>query len=116
MAVINLNDTTPVAPTGKVNIKWQADSLSPRNVSAYIDPAGGHVSEVPAGTLNGTNMVFTLSFAPAAGSLLLTVNGVAQNPGSGSPLTGADYTVSGATITYTVAPKATDWHRAWYVH
>jgi hypothetical protein len=117
MALINLNDTTPAAPAGKVNVKWQADALSPRNVSAYVDsPVIARVSEAPAGTLNGSNAVFALSFTPAPGSLLLALNGVAQNPGSGSPLTGADFTISGPTITYTVAPKATDAHYAWYTH
>jgi hypothetical protein len=41
MALINLNDTTPAAPAGYQNAKWQADSSSPRNVSAYIPGAGG---------------------------------------------------------------------------
>jgi hypothetical protein len=118
MALINLNDTTPPAPAGKVNVKWQADALQPRNVSAYINPPVlvVAVSEEPAGTLNGTNKVFVLSFTPTPASLLLALNGVAQNPGSGSPLTGADYTISGPTITYAVAPKATDTHNAWYTH
>ena len=117
MALINLNDTTPAAPAGKVNVKWQADAGSPRNVSAYVDsPVIARVSEAPAGTLNGLNTVFALSFTPTPGSLLLALNGVAQNPGSGSPLTGADYTISGPTITYAVAPKATDTHNAWYTH
>jgi hypothetical protein len=118
MAVINLNDTTPPAPAGKANIKWQADSGSPRNVSAYVDtlPGTTHVSEEPAGALNGSNTVFTLSFTPVAASLILALNGVAQNPGSGSPLTGADYAISGPTITYAVAPRATDSHNAWYTH
>ena len=43
MALINLNDTTPAAPSGYQNAKWQADSSSPRNVSAYIPGAGGVV-------------------------------------------------------------------------
>jgi len=118
MALINLNDTTPPAPSGKVNVKWQADALQPRNVSAYINPpvVVVAVSEEPAGTLNGTNKVFALSFTPTPASLLLALNGVAQNPGSGSPLTGADYAISGPTITYAVAPKATDTHNAWYTH
>jgi hypothetical protein len=41
---INLNDTTPAAPTGKANVKWQADAASSdptviRNASAYVDSA-----------------------------------------------------------------------------
>ena len=43
MALINLNDTTPAAPSGYQNAKWQADSSSPRNVSAYIPGSGGVV-------------------------------------------------------------------------
>jgi hypothetical protein len=66
--------------------------------------------EAPAGTLNGTNTVFTLSFTPnPVDSLLLFLNGVAQNPG-------ADYSISGVTITFTVPPVASDWMMAWYTH
>jgi hypothetical protein len=35
--MINLNDTTPAAPTGGFNIKWQQDSSG--NVSAYTGPS-----------------------------------------------------------------------------
>jgi hypothetical protein len=112
MAIINLNDTTPAAPTGKVNVKWQADASTPRNVSAYVDlpvnPTA--VSETPAGTMNGSNPTFNLSFAPnPAASLLLVLNGLVQIPS-------VDFTITGAVITYTVAPRATDLHNAWYSH
>ena len=73
------------------------------------------VCEAPAGTLNGSNQVFTLSFTPIpVASLLLFLNGVMQDPGSGSPISGEDYTITGATITYTVAPRVTDFHTACY--
>lgn len=36
--MINLNDTTPAAPTGAVNVGWQEDAAG--NVSAYV-PFGG---------------------------------------------------------------------------
>ena len=119
MALINLNDTTPVAPAGKVNVKWQADANTPRNVSAYVDPAelsSGSVNETPAGTLNGVNTVFDLSFTPNLGSLMLVLNGVVQNPGSGSPTEGEDYTIAGAVITFVVAPRPGDFLTAWYTH
>ena len=52
-------------------------------------------SGAPAGTLNGSNAAFTLSFIPnPAASLLLFLNGVQQNPA-------VDYTISGPTVTYT---------------
>lgn len=54
MAIINLNDTTPAAPAGKTNCKWQADSSAPRNVSVYMpnmvgdSGSGGESGAVPA--------------------------------------------------------------------
>ena len=66
--------------------------------------------ETPAGTLNGSNAAFTLSFTPnPAASLLLFLNGIQQNPA-------VDYTISGTTIIYAVAPQAGDQHIAWYTH
>jgi hypothetical protein len=35
MTTDNFNDTTPAAPSGHSNVKWQNDSSSPTNVSAY---------------------------------------------------------------------------------
>lgn len=75
-------------------------------------PSGGTtaVREVPSGTLNGANTSFTLSFTPSpAASLALYLNGVEQVPTT-------DYTISSATITYTVAPKSTDLMIAQYTH
>src|ERR1700683_5163622 len=111
MALINLNDTTPPPPSGKVNISWQADSGSPRNVSAYIDlPPSGAGSGALTGTLDGVNKTFDLSFAPnPVASLQLVLHGLTQIPG-------IDFTITGAVITYSVAPHATDFHYAWYSH
>jgi len=68
-------------------------------------------NEVPSGTINGTNLAFTVAHTvnPAA-SLQLYLNGVLQ-------MQGRDYTLSGTTITYTVAPNISeggDWHVCWY--
>jgi len=51
---INLNNTTPAAPAGALNIEWQADppSLDPsvsRNVSAYFSAFTGDTG--PGGTM-----------------------------------------------------------------
>ena len=66
--------------------------------------------------MNGLNANFTLSYDPSEDSLILCLNGVVQSPGSGSPITGADFTISGLTITYIVPPKASDFHFAWYTN
>lgn len=64
--------------------------------------------ETPSGTLNGSNTAFTLAHTPSpSGSLQLYLNGVLQVPGT-------DFTLSGASITMTVAPASTDTLKAWY--
>lgn len=66
--------------------------------------------EVPSGTINGSNKVFTLAHAPSpAASLLLVLNGIVQQQGSGN-----DYTLSGTTITYANAPLSGSTHLCWY--
>lgn len=59
----------------------------------------GWTSETPIGALNGTNTVFTISYAPIV--LLLFLNGVMQ-------VQGVNFTISGTTITFTKPPKARD--------
>ena len=63
--------------------------------------------ETPGGTINGTNTVFTLAFTPTTGSLHLFRNGLLQLPA-------IDYTLSGTTITYLVAPPNGNTLRASY--
>lgn len=55
-------------------------------------------SEVPSGTVNGTNAAFTLANTPTSGTVMLYLNGVRQKGG------GVDYSISGTTITFTTAP------------
>lgn len=52
-------------------------------------------SEVPSGTVDGSNTNFTLANTPTAGTVKVYVNGVRMNPGSGN-----DYTISGNTLTF----------------
>jgi hypothetical protein len=59
-------------------------------------------SEVPTGTVNGTNTVFTLEFTPnPTDSLRVFVNGARMKSG------GEDFTVSNRTITFVTAPPTT---------
>ncbi len=37
---INLNDNVPAPPSGRLNVKWQADGGNPKNVSAHIPNLG----------------------------------------------------------------------------
>ncbi len=58
------------------------------------------VGETPAGLVNGINVVFTVVDTPLVGKFVLYVNGVRQKAGILS-----DYTISGSTITMTIAPE-----------
>lgn len=59
------------------------------------------VRETPSGTIDGANTTFTLANTPTTGTEEFYVNGILQVEGAGN-----DYTISGATITTAVAPKA----------
>jgi hypothetical protein len=64
-------------------------------------------NEVPAGTLNGTNKVFTLTKTPVA--LMLSLTGAVQT-------LDVDYTLNGKTITFTTAPLTTDKPLAFFIY
>jgi hypothetical protein len=57
-------------------------------------------NEIPSGTINGSNVTFTLANTPTTGTVTLYKNGLRLKPTT-------DYTLSGATITYTVPPSST---------
>lgn len=83
---VNLNDTTPSAPSGKTNVKWQS---SGSDVSGYVDAAtSGTVTSV-ALTMPAE---FTVAGSPVTGSGTLavtkaneTANQVYAGPTTGSP-------------------------------
>lgn len=57
-------------------------------------------NEVPAGAVDGGNAMFTLANTPALGSVVVFQNGMLQKPGVGN-----DYTISGSTLTFVLAPQ-----------
>lgn len=78
---------------------------------AFVD------GETPAGAINGTNAVFTLTNTPAASSLVLYRNGIRLCSGTCGGIL-ADYSVSGNTITFGAAslPQSGDILLADYRH
>lgn len=79
-------------------------SSSPASGVGFVD------AEVPGGSLNGTNAVFSLASTPSpAGSLTLYRNGLLQRPTT-------DYALSGNGITFTsnAIPRSTDALEAFY--
>lgn len=88
--------------------KFNADgSLTDSGVAASGIGGGSgatQFSEIPAGTMNGTNVTFTLSHTPVGSgslkSLHCYLNGVYQDPNWIS--------LSGTTITFVAAPTSAD--------
>lgn len=56
----------------------------------------------PSGAVNGVNTIFTLASTPGM-FVFVYRNGILQNPGVSN-----DYTISGITITFNVAPPSGD--------
>lgn len=58
------------------------------------------LEEELVGTKNGINVIFTISYSPAANTFVLFQNGVKIN--------NLDYTVESTTVTMDVAPQSDD--------
>jgi hypothetical protein len=91
------------------NISLTADGSGDVTVAATASTPAA-VRETPSGTLNGSNTSYTLTYTPnPAASLTLWLNGVEQ-------IAATDYTISGASISYTFPPKSSDLMVAEYTH
>ena len=67
------------------------------------------IRETPTGSINGSNVTFTLANTPKSGYEMVFLNGVLQDAGAGN-----DYTISGGTITMLTAPVSGDKIRVSY--
>jgi hypothetical protein len=71
-------------------------------------PTSGVVGEVPPGVVNGSNVIFTLTYPPLPPqSVQLFRNELLLRAG-------VDYSISAQTITFFIAPDAGDWLYAYY--
>jgi hypothetical protein len=76
------------------------------NSGVVADASGLYLDtyrETPAGLVDGSNTVFNTTFNPVTGTELVFVNGVLCEQG-----VEADYTISGKTITFVLAPRVGD--------
>lgn len=74
-----------------------------QDTAGTLSPTNFVTEETPSGSINGSNVTFTLANTPTTGTLRLYLNGVRQKSGAGN-----DYTLSTATITMTTAPVSGD--------
>lgn len=104
---------TPAAPTAAPGTNTTQVATT-AFVTAAVAAIGGGTKvtrETPTGTINGSNVTFTLSHTPVSGTEEVFLNGILQEPGSGN-----DYTISSGTITYLTAPVSGDRLRVSYVY
>ncbi len=94
---IPVSSTTPLDQQGLV---FQA-SLG-KYVPTSVFSGTTVVGETPSGTVNGSNVTFTLAHTPVSGTLALYQNGARLSGG------GVDYTLSVATITFVTAPHTSN--------
>ena len=72
----------------------------PAGASGALMISAGLIQEVPSGTVNGSNVTFTLANTPGvSASVILSQDGKTLTQGSGK-----QYTISGVTITMATAP------------
>lgn len=78
---------------GTTAITYTQDTSNGLTAANFVD------KETPSGSINGSNVTFTLANTPVSGSEHIYLNGILQAVGSGN-----DYTISGAVITMLTAP------------
>lgn len=88
--------TLTTTGTGDATLNTSTRVLNIPSNSAYLTSANYVVREAPTGTINGVNVTFTLANTPVTGKEMVYMNGLLQDS--------TDYSISGATITYLVAP------------
>jgi hypothetical protein len=98
-----------MAMTTDSKARYYSRHLSVMPVDTTMTTSHYIVGEKPSGSLNGSNKVFTLIHSPLTGKDAVYLNGVLQARGT-------DYTISGATITFTNAPFAGDLIRVIYYY
>lgn len=82
---VDLDDSTPAPPAGCVNVKWQKDTSTPNNVSAYIPTSVPVVLDREINTTIGISWTAALTHAVPAGamgtnrSLRFTLRGYYRN-------------------------------------
>ena len=80
---------------GPAGVAGATGPAGPAGATGPAGPGGTWVTEIPTGAINGTNNVFTLSFAPLNNSQVIYFNGLGIFSGTG------DYLISGKQITFT---------------
>jgi hypothetical protein len=79
----NLNDLVPAVPTGECNVKWQADTLDPTNISAHVRNVGGVDARTTTTESLGIASQGKLVTFNNAGAVAVTLDSTAGGGGGG---------------------------------
>jgi hypothetical protein len=94
-----IDSTDPTITAGSGITVTPTGTASYQIAQSYQDAT----NEIVSGSIDGVNTTFTLAHMPISGSVNLRLNGIGQTAGAGN-----DYTISGDTITYSIAPSSPD--------
>jgi len=97
--VIFNSGSTAVGQTVTGDVTFSSSGVSTANSATVMLYSHFSCREVPSGTVNGSNVTFTLANTPLSGTESLYLNGVLQESGGG-----LDYTITSGTITFATAP------------
>jgi len=73
LAELDLDDVTPAAPAGGVNVTWQTAGVSPTDVSGYV-PSGPTLFKALSAAATGTNSITAQPWFPTNGAVTVTAN------------------------------------------
>jgi hypothetical protein len=113
-SVANATTTPAITLTTSVTgiLNGNGTAVAAATGANIIAPSAGHglaTRETPSGTINGSNVTFTLANTPVSGSEMVFQNGILLVSGAAK-----DYTISGGTITFVTAPATGDTLMATY--
>jgi hypothetical protein len=92
----NFNDTLPVAPVGRKNVKFQADppTTNPRNISAYGDSLGGVDARISTAEIVGRSSSGKLVTLNNASPVAVTIGAIGLIQALGVNAGGASYAMN----------------------
>ena len=98
-------DVIPIVHAGVTsNITFQ--SL----IAAFGSPGQFAAAELPGGVINGSNLNFSVTYSPIAGSFTLYLNGIYLRPAIDYTLIANSITlIIGGTSSLAFAPSGNDW-------
>ncbi len=81
---------------GKLDYK----AVVAQDLTSVVLEADVIANEVPTGDINDINVTFILANTPESGTVVVLLNGIQQQPGSGN-----DYVLSGTSVIFSTAPE-----------